>query len=279
MLLSLRKTHRRTCTLRLGTAVILFATAFSVVSSASTLTFITAPGSTVLPTGSGPVAVSAGATLTFSGSSLTVQLFNQTVNPCCDGQMVSGIEITFAGLTSALGSTISTQPTTNDIVTLGTGGAPTLSSSPAGWLDNVYSTTQMALCEICATGNGPNGPRHMIIGDPNPATGTSETYSAANNGLKNGNVNGYILGGGTAYNAGPLNGATGAALWTLNMTGMPANVTYANIASFRFFFGSAYDVANQSILAETPEPGAAAMIAGGLLLIAAGAWKRRRNTR
>src|ERR1043166_5357299 len=212
MLLSLRKIHRRTCTLRLGTAVILFATAFSAVSSASTLTFITPPGSTVTPSGSGPVAVAGSATLTFTGSSLTVQLINLTVNPCCDGQMLSGIEITFAGLTAALGSTISTQPTTNDLVTVTATGAPTMSSGAANWADNIYSSTLMGLCTVCAS-NSP-GPEHMIIGAPDPATGTSEVYTSSNNGLRL-NSHGsnplapFVYGGGNTYASGPLAGVTG----------------------------------------------------------------------
>jgi hypothetical protein len=283
ILSSCRKTpHRAQSSARQLLFLSLLSALLPQISAAYTIIFATPPNATVTPLNSSPVAVDAEAIIDFNQTAhtLTISLLNLTVNACCDGQMVSGIEIDFANLSGSLSSTITSQPTSNDLITLSSNGTPTLSSVNAGWLDNVYDANTLGLCEICATGNAPSHGQHMIIGAPDPTkVSTTDQYTGANNGLKNGNVNGYILGSGGSYTSGtPLANANATPTWVLSAPQVTAG---SYILNFRFFFGSAYDLTNQEVngtLESAPEPGPVAMVIGGLLLIGVGTWKRRRRS-
>jgi hypothetical protein len=116
------------------------------------------------------------------------------------------------------------------------------------------------------------------MGGPDPSLlPGADTYTAANNGVNNSSHNPHILGSGDAYSGGNFSGITVAQstpTWVLNSTQITTNTT---ITAVRFYFGSLYDTSQEhdATIEIAPEPGPIVMVLGGLVLIAAGSWKRR----
>lgn len=250
------------------------------ISSAYTIIFAT-----------GPITIGAGspdnarADITMSGTSLTVTLMNLLLDPNGITSAISGVEIDFNNLSGAATASISSAAaTTFDISSTGAISNVTnvttthwlaetnVSDSTAG-----YSSSTVALCVTCRNLTGASPPDELVIGGPATNNPSPYGYGGANNSITN-QHSPYILGSSSTFNyaAGtPFATADTTPTWVLNIPQLQANTT---IAKVRFYFGSAYSVPSQEADATieiAPEPGPVVMMLGGLLLIAAGAWKRR----
>ena len=223
-----------------------------------------------------------------SSHQVTITLINKQLDPKGIASAISGIEIDFANLSgNATASITSTGVTTFTINTDGSvTGAQNVTSN--AWLAETFisdptatfGSSTVALCVVCSGGiNGTSPPTQLVVGGPATNKPSPYGYADGNNSITN-NHSPYILGSGStfAYGAGtPLAGADTTPSWVLSIPQLQANTT---IKAVRFYFGSAYVVPAQEADATieiAPEPGAVAMVIGGLVLIAAGTWKRKRS--
>jgi hypothetical protein len=257
---------------------------FPLNSQAYPIIYATGP-TTISPTGTAiPVNVQASISFDYNAHTMTVQLINLEANPTSVPQLLAGVEVDFADLGSGSlnGSIASTSAST---FSLDTNGNPTAAPTPVTsttWQVQSavsqpsagYASNTLALCEICKI-NG-NGPAELIIGGPDPnLLPTTDSYTNANSGVKNNSHNPLILGSGASYSGGTFAGANTTPSWVLNTQAIQSTTT---IVAVRFYFGSAYSSSQETdaTIEIAPEPGAGFMVAGGVLLIAVGAWRRRR---
>jgi hypothetical protein len=146
--------------------------AFSVVASASTITFVTPIGSTT----SGPV--DAQATFTTGTNSLLITLSNLQANPTDVGQLLSDLDFTLSGgVTSGTLSSSSAQ----EITVNSTTGTFTLGNTVStGWglNNNVNVGGLTSALQLTLLGGFISPPDHLIIGPP-----TGGLYSNANSSI------------------------------------------------------------------------------------------------
>ena len=259
-----------------GTYRILVLTlALAAASHASSIYFATGP-TTISPAGSSPVQVNAQVNITFDATAhtMTIQLLDLQINPTSIPQILSGVEMDLSNLgagnlTGSINSFAGTQFSID-----GAGAITSVTSATtSSWLVGTangnptagYDSNTLSLCEICKFG-GP-GPAQLVIGGPSTPTGPYSTKG----GLTTTPHQPYILGSGQTYTSGPFSGKSSTPTWVLNVPNIIAATTVSDV---RFFFGSAYDSTQEVIV--LPEPGPVAMMAGGLMLIVIGAWKRRK---
>jgi hypothetical protein len=125
---------------------------------AATQTFSTPPGAM---SAGGPV--SATATFTITGGTLSITLVDNLVNPGNIGQLLSDLKYTVdsgspgTALSTSSGQEITVNTTANNGFTLG-------STVPAGWIYSSSGTTG-TLDDLAGGGAGP---KHLIIGPPGP---------------------------------------------------------------------------------------------------------------
>jgi len=233
-------------------------------------------------------AVNAQADINFNASTHTVviTLLNFQLDPKGIASAISGVEIDWSNLSG--GATASLSSTTASTFTINTDGSITGASNvtTTQWLveTNVsdptggYLTNTIALCVVCKNVNGTSPPTELVVGGPAANKPAPYGYADGNNSITN-NHSPYILGSGNTFNytsGTPLFGMNTTPTWTLNVPQITAS---SAIVAVRFYFGSAYIVPGQewdgSLV--TPEPAAAWTMAGGMLAIAAGVWKKRRG--
>jgi hypothetical protein len=220
-----------------------------------------------------------------SGTSIIISLLNKQLDPKGITSAIAGVEIDFANLSgAATASLVSTTASTFTINPDGSiSGAANVSST--AWLVETnasdpgagYTSNTVALCVVCKNVNGTSPPTELVIGGPATNKPAPYGYDDGNNSITNSHSP-YILGSGNTftYNTGtPLAGMNTTPTWVINVPQFQATT---RITAVRFYFGSAYIVPTQeadATIVVTPEPGPIAMVVGGLLLIAAGRWRRR----
>jgi hypothetical protein len=254
------------------------------ISSASTIIFATGP----ITIGAGsPDNAEADITMDSSAHTITITLLNLEADPKGITSAIAGVEIDFANLSGAASASIaSTAATTFTInadgsisgaanVTSTAWLAETNASNPSGG----YASNTIGLCVVCKNVNGTSPPTELVVGAPATNKPSPYGYADGNSSIDN-NHSPYIVGSGTTFNYAsgtPLANADTSPTWVLNVPVLAANTT---ISKVRFYFGSAYSVPSQEADATIeiiPEPGVAAMMVGGLLLIVAGTWRRQRS--
>jgi hypothetical protein len=243
-------------------------------------------GQATTTVGSGS-AVHPQATFTFDTTAHTIEieLLNLQSNASDVKQLISGIEFTlsnYSGLVSP-GTPVATD---FSLVTIGSGGVPSVSSGVAGWAFQSLTTTSMTLCAICnpsvTVGTPDAGPSKLILGGPNAATGLADTYSAANGSMTNGAHNPFILGSGDTYSAGSTLGALAKSTptWVLSVPNITAATT---VTSVTFHFNTTYSTTTDyevDNFGYTPEPESNILVSAGLgLVLIAGAVQRHRQAR
>jgi hypothetical protein len=233
------------------TLALLLATAAQL--SAATFTFATPPGA------KDPLndLISAYATFTVSGTTLTVTLGNNGPDPTGLGQTLADFSFQVAGVTAA---NISFSASSGTPVTIAANGTFTTGTTGStGWKQTATaagSNANIGLCNVsgqagCAS-NGANSPHDNIISAPAP----SSTYGS-----------GFTADDPYIYRS---------ATYTMTLAaGFPA--TSSSFSNVTFGFGTAagnFSTASGSL---TPEPGAIFILSGGVVLLAL--LHRRRSVR
>jgi hypothetical protein len=225
----------------------------------------------------GGLDVNAEASFTFNVTSqtITVQLLNLQINPQSVSQLISGVEFDLTNLgAGTLSATINTA--TANSFDIGGNGAPTVDQQSSTWVVQKIGAGTLALCEICRLGGG-GGPSELVIGGPDPATGSAQVYTNAGGSIAgNGPHQPFLLGSGATYSAGPLNGLVSTPTWVLSV---PLLTTSSSVGQARFYFGTTFsrDLAPDSVGVASPEPGPIVLMLSGLLLITRRRWSRRRS--
>jgi hypothetical protein len=259
---------------------------FSELSSAYTIKFAT-----------GPITIGAGSadnaeadiTANFggTGTAITISLLNLQLDPKGIASAISGVEIDFANLSGA--ATASLTSTTASTFTINADGSITGAAnvSSTAWMvqTNIsdptggYLTNTVALCVVCKNVNGTSPPTELVVGGPATGQPAPYGYDNGNNSITN-NHSPYILGSGSTFSYAtgtPLAGMNSTPTWVINLPQFQATT---RITAVRFYFGSAYITPAQeadATIVVTPEPGPISMVVGGLLMIVAGAWRRRQS--
>lgn len=250
--------------------VLLVGFCLSSAATAYPIIFATGPTTT---TGGAQVNATASFTFDTTAHSITIQLLNLQLNPRSVAQLISGVEFDLTNLSGSVAPSINS-------ATVGTfdvdgNGNPVADSQSTHWVTKTLGSNSVSLCEICKGGGG-NGPSELIIGGPDPATGTSYQYTnAAGSIAGNGPHNPFILGSGAGYSTTALKGLNSAPTWVISV---PQLTITTGISQVRFFFGTTYgadEVVDNSFY--TPEPGPAVLIGGGLALIALGRVSRKKR--
>ena len=219
---------------------------------AGTVTFVTPPGSTV-----GGEPVSASATFTTSGNTLTITLTDLLANPNNVGSLLSDLLFTTNG--GSLTGATQTAASSSEITVAGdgsfTGPTPISGVATVGWPFTVNSATSGTLDVL--SGPGHAGPAHLIIGPPGPGG----TYS---------NANGSIAGNGP-HNPFLFESAT----FTITGAGISADTT---ITSATFSFGTTAGVNVPGVA--VPEPNSLVLSLTGMGLAGIiGIYRSRRRGR
>ncbi len=186
---------------------------FFLIGIASTA-LISAQTCTSIPGGATPDGVvSATANFSVGEGSVSVAVTNLLVNPLSVGQLLSGVQFTLtSGVTT--GSLSSSSALVRNVKKAGA--YTDLVAGATGWaLDN---TSGFLLCALC-NDFGAIGPKRLLIGDPNPSTGT---YNGANASIA-GNKPHNPFTAGTAY----------------FVITVPDAVAGDTVSSVTFFFGTA----------------------------------------
>jgi len=253
-------------------------------SDAYTIKFSTGP----ITLGSGlPDNAEADITANFGGTGTTIiiSLLNKQLDPKGITSAISGVEIDFANLSGA--ATASLSSTTASTFTINANGSITGAANvtSTAWLVETnasdpgagYSANTVALCVVCKNVNGTSPPTQLVIGGPATNKPAPYGYDDGNNSITS-NHSPYILGSGDTFlypTGTPLAGMNTTPTWVINLPQFQATT---RITAVRFYFGSAYIVSTQeadATIVVTPEPGPIAMVIGGIVLVAAGRWRRR----
>jgi len=211
------------------------------VAHASTVTFVTPPGST---TGGG--AVNASATFTTGPGIMSVVLQNLQANPTDIAQLISDLDFTLStGATTGTSLASLTQQ-----ITVNSGGTTTLGSTGStGWGLNNNVSGGLQLDAL-----GFIGPAMLIIGPP----GAGGLYT---------NANGSIAGNGP-HN--PFSNQT--ATFGIDIAGLTASDT---VTSATFSFGTTAGVNVTGVV--SPLPAALPLFATGLGAVGLLGWRRKRK--
>jgi hypothetical protein len=216
---------------------------------------------------------------------ISIELLNLEQNAGGVIQLISGIEFTLSNYSGLVGGSV---PIATDfsLVTIGSGGVPTVSSGVAGWAFQSLTATTMTLCAICnplvTVGTPDAGPSKLILGGPDPAAGLADTYTNANGSMTNSGHNPFILGSGDTYSAGSTLGpaAKSTPTWVLSVPNITAATT---VTSVTFHFNTTYSTtADYEVdnFGYTPEPDSKILMFTGLgLVLLAGAARRYRGRR
>jgi hypothetical protein len=217
---------------------------FSVVASASTITFTTPTGSMT----SGPV--NASATITTATNSVFITLTNLQANPTDVAQLLSDFDFVLSNgaTTGTLGTTSGQEVTVNSNGTFSLGGTV---STGWGLNNNVGGGLQLTALGF------PIAPAHLIIGP----SGAGNLYS---------NANGSIAGNGP-HN--PFLNQT--ATFNIAVTGVTAATTVTG-ATFSFGTTAGVNVPGTPGTPSVPEPISSALVGTGLIGLF---YLRRRNLR
>jgi hypothetical protein len=216
----------------------------AVATKADSVTYVTPTGAS---TGGGPVNASATLTVSPAGT-LTVVLTNLQANPTDVAQLISDFSFTTTNAPTGTLTTSSGQQifvAANGTTTTGTTGLTGwgLDSNTGG---NFHAT---ALCGGCI------GPAGLIIGPP----GAGGVYTAANASIAgNGPHNPFL---------------NQTATFTLTIPGL---TSVSQITSFTFSFGTVAGV-NVPGTPGVPEPASMVLLGTGLVSLAAGLRRRRKN--
>lgn len=158
--------------------------------------------------------VNTSASFTVGDGFITVSVTNQLADPKSVGQLLSGLQFTLAS-----GASTGTLGSSSAIIrSVSRGGAFTdVAPGPTGWaLDT--SNANFLLCALC-NDLGAIGPKRLLLGDPNPSTGTFASANASIAGNK------------------PHNPFTaGTAVFFINAPGALAG---DKVVTVKFFFGTA----------------------------------------
>jgi hypothetical protein len=151
-------------------------------AKADIVTFVTPTGST--STGGDPI--SASATFTTSGGTLTIVLKDLQGNPKDVAQLISDLSFT-VGHGGSLTGSAQTGATSQEITVNGNGtfstGATLTTVAAVGWVYTTSSTVDGTLDVL--QGPGHAGPAHLIIGPPGGPTYSNANGSIAGNGPHN----------------------------------------------------------------------------------------------
>ncbi|HET9161378.1 MAG TPA: PEPxxWA-CTERM sorting domain-containing protein [Caulobacteraceae bacterium] len=184
--------------------------------------------------------VSASATITTSGNTLTVTLTSLEANPTAAGQLLSGIQILGTGAT---GSTLTNSA--GALVNISGGTA----TPTGGTIDHWGSTVSGGSIFLATAGTGSVGgmPVDLIIG-PGPYTNANSSITVRNPQISQ------------------------TATFTLMLTG----VTNPNITGVNFMFGTGPDFSLPGVPG-VPEPATCAMLILGFGMVGAGLRLRRKS--
>ena len=222
---------------------------------AGTITFVTPPGATA---GGNPV--SASATFTTSGNTLTITLTDLLANPNNVGSLLSDLLFTTNG--GSLTGATQTAASSSEITVAGdgsfTGPTPISGVATVGWPFTVNSATSGTLDVL--SGPGHAGPAHLIIGPPGPGG----TYS---------NANGSIAGNGP-HNPFLFETAT----FTITGAGITADTT---VTSATFSFGTTEGANTVPGIPSTSIPEPSSLVLGLIgfgLVGTVGLYRKRRRS-
>jgi hypothetical protein len=285
-------TLQRTATLRIAGFLLVLATVFSPVSRASGILWSTGTGGVPGPVSNGTEQVWSDAFISLDGTNhrITITLENLGTDPPDIKGVLGSVQIDLAFLSSG---TFSTQFDTNStlagvytqgkaittqVALDGSGNVTSVTNNVTStWATQQVGTANtLTLCEICPVSAGTGAPAHMGLPKPN----ASGNYSNMNNSGTGASHQPLTLMSGTipTFSGSGLTTPTNAQpTWVLDVPLLNNN---SIVTAVRFYYGSLYDTTVTSTgTVETPEPGATSMIAGGVLLIIAGAWSRRRRSK
>ncbi len=216
--------------------------------------------------GGAPVNVSAQFIFDSTAQTVSITLLNLLANPPGITSVLGSVRFTLANA----GATPTGTVQSSNFSTFGidaSGNPYTDNVSTNYWsISNIGGST-MALCTVCAAG----GNHDLVIGGPD----SSGVYAGAGGSIAGNKAhNPFILGSNTSY-ASPsvLAGLDSAPKWVIKMPTITASTTVTSVI-FGFGTGTNYGTGSLAMYG-TPEPGPFYSIAGGLMLILAGAWKRR----
>jgi hypothetical protein len=290
---SLMKKLQRTATLRTAGFLLVLATAFSPVSRANGILWSTGTGGVPGPQSNGTEQVWTDAFIALDGTNhrITITLENLGTDPPDIKGVLGSVQIDLAFLSSG---TFSTKfDSTANLSGVYTGGKAITTQVALNGNGNVTSVTNnvtstwatqqvgtantLTLCDICPVSDGSIGsPAHMGLPKPN----ASGNYSNMNNSGTGASHQPLTLMSGTipTFSGSGLATPTNAQpTWVLDVPLVNNNTI---VTAVRFYYGSLYDTTVASTATvEIPEPGATSMIVGGVLLILAGAWTRRRRSK
>ena len=271
---------RGVATLRTAGFLIALAAVFSPASHANGILWSTGTGNTPGYVSNGITNVWSEAFISLDGTNhrITITLMNITQDPPGIVGVLGSVQLDLASMSSGtLTTSMHTEASTSQITLDGSGNVTNVANNQTStWATQTLatSTKTVVLCEICPVSVGNGSPAHMGLGLPN----ASGNYSNANNSETGASHQPLTLMSGTipTFTGSGLTTPTQAQpTWVLDVPLVNNNTI---VTAVRFYYGSLYDttVAGTATV-EIPEPGATSMIAGGVLLIIAGVWNRRRR--
>lgn len=217
-------------------------------AAAGVVTYTTKPGATV-PSSTQPVSVTA--TFVTGPGTLDITLTNNVIDPTSDGQLLSAVYFTLAGVTAA---PVYSAPTANLVTIAADGTFTSVSGALTRWQTANTGGNTYRLSE-----QDTSGPKsQQIIGAPDATTGL---YDNANSSIRNHNAS-----------------AQGPVTFHLAIAGLTSDTV---ISGVRFNMGTAvslYDGVPSTPPSVTPEPSTLALAGmagcGGLFALA----RRRKAT-